>query len=208
MNIDHIQPLASGGNNNYDNLQILCKPCHYVKTKQETDNHEYFKISETHSSFNENVRNIVNSELSKVHAFVESLQLDKPSGFNSTVYTLDINRCRKNCVLNNQHRYPVFTCMDQVSKFEPTMKIKSGMYYIENDTYFPLRGNGWYREHLTKYCLEKNIIKLSDIKFVIYSSCSIKPDYFNDMVNHFEDVFNNDAKFAKKFIHRMLKTKT
>ena len=41
--------------------------------------------------------------------------------FNSTVYTLDINRCRKNCVLNNQHKYPVYTCMDQVVKFEPSM---------------------------------------------------------------------------------------
>ena len=86
--------------------------------------------------------------------------------------------------------------MDQVVKFEPSMKIKTGMYYIETDTYFPLRGNGWYRQHLTQYCLENNIIKLSEIKFVIYSSCSIKPDYFNKMVNHFEDVFNNDAKFA------------
>ena len=116
MEIDHIKPLASGGDNSYDNLQVLCKPCHFVKTKEEKDNHEYFKISETHSSFNESVREIVNSDLAKSYAFVESIHLDKPSGFNSTVYTFDINRCRKNCVLNNQHKYPVYTC--RIKKYE------------------------------------------------------------------------------------------
>ena len=33
MEIDHIKPLASGGDNSYDNLQVLCKPCHFVKTQ-------------------------------------------------------------------------------------------------------------------------------------------------------------------------------
>ena len=30
--IDHILPLALGGTNEPDNLQILCKPCHRAKT--------------------------------------------------------------------------------------------------------------------------------------------------------------------------------
>ena len=71
MEIDHIKPLASGGDNSYDNLQVLCKQCHFVKTKEEKDNHEYFKISETHSSFNEDVRKIINSDLAKSYAFVD-----------------------------------------------------------------------------------------------------------------------------------------
>ena len=65
MEIDHIKPLASGGDNSYDNLQALCKPCHFVKTQHEKNNREYFKISETHSSFDESVREIVNSDLAK-----------------------------------------------------------------------------------------------------------------------------------------------
>ena len=32
--IDHILPLALGGTNKPDNLQILCKPCHRTKTTQ------------------------------------------------------------------------------------------------------------------------------------------------------------------------------
>ena len=32
--IDHILPLALGGTNERENLQILCKPCHRAKTKK------------------------------------------------------------------------------------------------------------------------------------------------------------------------------
>ena len=32
--IDHILPLALGGINDFENLQILCKPCHQSKTSQ------------------------------------------------------------------------------------------------------------------------------------------------------------------------------
>ena len=32
--IDHILPLALGGTNEPENLQILCKPCHHSKTSQ------------------------------------------------------------------------------------------------------------------------------------------------------------------------------
>ena len=35
MHIDHITPLAAGGDNEPDNLQALCKKCHFVKTKEE-----------------------------------------------------------------------------------------------------------------------------------------------------------------------------
>ena len=29
FDIDHILPLAEGGTNHSDNLQVLCKPCHF-----------------------------------------------------------------------------------------------------------------------------------------------------------------------------------
>ena len=36
--VDHIQPLWLGGDNEIDNLQILCVSCHAKKTQQENDN--------------------------------------------------------------------------------------------------------------------------------------------------------------------------
>jgi 5-methylcytosine-specific restriction protein A len=44
--IDHIIALANNGTNDPDNLQILCKPCHFEKSKTEKDL-GYVKISET-----------------------------------------------------------------------------------------------------------------------------------------------------------------
>ena len=35
--IDHIKALANGGTNDIKNLQILCKGCHYTKTKEEAE---------------------------------------------------------------------------------------------------------------------------------------------------------------------------
>lgn len=35
LTIDHILPLFLGGDSNINNLQLLCEPCHRVKTKQE-----------------------------------------------------------------------------------------------------------------------------------------------------------------------------
>lgn len=33
--LDHITPLAAGGTNDRGNLQLLCKPCHKKKTRQD-----------------------------------------------------------------------------------------------------------------------------------------------------------------------------
>ena len=68
--IDHIKALANGGTNDLINLQILCKPCHFVKTQEESAN-GWVKESDTLSSFNSQTDKVFNSELSKVWAFVE-----------------------------------------------------------------------------------------------------------------------------------------
>ena len=46
MHVDHILPLACGGSSDDDNLQTLCKPRHFDKTKSEQE-HGYVKVSET-----------------------------------------------------------------------------------------------------------------------------------------------------------------
>jgi 5-methylcytosine-specific restriction protein A len=33
--VDHVRPLADGGTDADDNLQVLCKPCHGAKTRDE-----------------------------------------------------------------------------------------------------------------------------------------------------------------------------
>ena len=37
---------------------------------------------------------------------------------------------------------------------------------------------------MINYCIENKLIKMNDIKYVIYSSLSIKKDYYNEFINY------------------------
>ncbi len=74
------------------------------------------------------------------------------------IYTIDINKCRRNTLSNYKYNYCVFNVMDDVQVFHIYSEIIEGLFYIETDKYNPLRGNGWYYQPLTSYCLEKGII--------------------------------------------------
>ena len=112
INIDHIIPLACGGTNEPENLQILCKKCHFSKTKEEHAN-GYVKLSQTQSSFNHQTLEIFTSSLCSTNAFVETLEQDIPAKTKATqVYNFDINRCRKNMMYHSSYEFPLFTVMD------------------------------------------------------------------------------------------------
>ena len=64
-----------GGTNEIRNLQVLCKACHLIKTANEHETGQYIKISDTESTFNSQVQEIINSPLSQTHAFVEKVLL-------------------------------------------------------------------------------------------------------------------------------------
>lgn len=201
FHIDHIEPLSAGGNNSDDNLQVLCIECHFEKTKLEQEEHQYIKVSETSSSFNNQVSDIVNSELFKTFSFVEvsKSNIDK----NKKLYKIDINKSRKNAIYFNKQLYPLFTVMDQVEHFLPseTDYTKPGIYYIESSNKFPLRSNGWYSHVLTKYCIDKQIIQLSDIKYHVHSSLTIPSDYFNKFIDY---VYKHFGKYSKQIINCMI----
>jgi 5-methylcytosine-specific restriction enzyme A len=188
--IDHIKPLASGGTNEIDNLQALCKACHRDKTANENEQGLYVKFSDTESCFNNTVQEIMNSALSHAYAFVEPI---KEPLKGKKLFTIDINKCRRNILLNHKHDYCIFNVMDEPEVFEEKTKIIEGLYYIETDSYFPLRGNGWYYHSLVQYCLDNNIITKNNIKYVIYSSSTVKHDYYNGFINYCNDhILNYD----------------
>ncbi len=61
-----------------------------------------------------------------------------------TLFSIDINKCRKNILYSGEFDYCVFTVFDSVDEFNST-KIQPGLYYVESDNYMPLRGNVWYQ---------------------------------------------------------------
>ena len=89
--VDHIKPLSAGGTNHIDNLQLLCKACHKQKCKHEQEDGEYVRIIETESSYNDQVKKIMQDPMSYSYAFIESLN----SAINKKQknYHIDINKC-------------------------------------------------------------------------------------------------------------------
>jgi hypothetical protein len=116
-----------------------------------------------------------------------------------TIYTIDINKCRRNILLNHKYDYCVFNVMDDVEVFDINTEIIEGSYYIETDNYFPLRGNGWYYHSLTSYCLDNSIISRNNIKYVVYASSTLKHNYYNGFIEYCNKIVNKI--FTKIIIH-------
>jgi len=195
MNIDHVIPLCCGGSNEPENLQVLCKKCHFVKTRDEQENNQYIKVSRTLSSFNTIVRDIFNSKACHSYAFVEKVNpIYSNKTYKSDIYTFDINKCRKNQLYYSQYEYPVFSVMDFPVKFEG--RFKPGLYYVETKQYFPMRGTGWYYEPTVKYCLSENMIKEENIKYAIYATSSVPGEYFKNLIDFVYSTFGDFSKLA------------
>ena len=92
------------------------------------------------------------------------------------------------------YEYPVFTVMDSVKKYDG--ECGAGLYYIESDSYIPLRGNGWYYYPMVEYCLKEKIIESHQIKYVVLSSLSMPADYYNEFINFCYHRLGNYAKFS------------
>ncbi len=161
---DQIILLSNNGTNELSNLQALCVGCHMDKTHSEQENGQFVKFSDTESTFNNQVQEIMSSNLSSSLASVERLH---KTHMEETIYTIDINKCRRNILLNHKYGYCVFNVMDDVEVFNINSEIIEGLYYIETEKYNPLTGNGWYYHPLASYCLGKGIISRSDFRTCI-----------------------------------------
>ena len=195
--IDHIRALANGGTNDIKNLQPLCKSCHKIKCSGEHEDGSYIKINDTESSFNNQTQEIMESTLAQTHAFVEPVHFKK---IDKTIYTIDINKCRKNILYYGDLDYAVFTVFDQPTEFKDPF-IVPGLYYVESDNYIPLRGNGWYYHNMIIYCLENEIIKLDNIKYVVKSSLSLPKSYYNGFIDY---CYNNITNYEKLAVNSMI----
>ena len=187
--VDHIVPLASGGSNDEENLQALCVGCHTEKSKKEKEGGDYVIRDVTKSSFNPRVEEVYFSNLNKHWAFIESREKVK-----GKVYSKDINKCRRNIVLDNKYDWPIFTVMDDVHEFSGD--VQCGLYYVESKMGFPLRGNGWYYYPLVLYALEKKIIKMSDVRYEIIPSIKLPAHAFNELINKIVETFGDAGKVA------------
>lgn len=189
LQLDHIVPVANGGTNTKDNIQQLCKGCHYLKSRQEQED-GYIKYSDIASSFNNNVKDIFNSDVAKKWAFIEKLGDKNYCHFEKNAF--DMIKCRKNIMYYYELFWCVFTVMDDIESFDGV--VKTGFYFVESQNTFPLRGNGWYSEHMVNYCLQKCIIKMEDVKLQLIPSLTLPPDYFKAFIDEVYSKFGDMSK--------------
>ncbi len=64
-----------------------------------------------------------------------------------------------------------------------------------------MRCNGWYYHNMVVYCLQNDIIKLTDIKFVIKSSLTLKKDYYKKFIDY---CYSNIKDYNKLAINSMI----
>lgn len=193
FHIDHIKPISSGGSNERDNLQALCVSCHVEKSREEKEACEYIQTDNITSAFNIGANQLVESDNFRKVAFTQSLKEYPIENYGK--YSKDMNKCRRNLLINYKYDFPRYSVLDDVEHFDGTLGV--GFYYIDSENTFPLRKNGFYAFPMVEYCLKNNIIKLSDIKYQFKPSFSIPADYFKSFIEHLDDIFQNDG-FLKK----------
>jgi len=201
--IDHIQPLANGGTNDKENLQALCVSCHIEKSREEKEACEYIQTDNITSAFNIQALNAVESNWFRKVAFSQPIgNIDGNLFSRSGKFSKDMNKCRRNILLNYGCDFPRYSVLDDIEKFDG--KLETGFYYLETDNTFPLRKNGFYSYPIVSYCLKENIINTSDIKYQFKSSFKIEADYFNGFVEHLDAIFEDDVFLKKLAINSLV----
>ena len=178
-------------NQSFTQLIMQLKKRHYEQDNKEQG---FLKCSETESSFNSITKSIFDSSLYGSYAFIESICNKIPKKMtNNKIYSIDINKCRKNILYYQNYNYPLFTVMDKPIEYKG--QTGAGLYYVETAQYFPFRGFGWYSYPLIKYGLDNDLIKSEEIKYVVESSLEVPHDYFNKFIDYLYDNIN-EAKLS------------
>lgn len=100
----------------------------------------------------------------------------------------------------------VFTPTDEVEIYDGSY-IQTGMYFIETDNWFPLKGNGWYFDDVIEKALKYNIITKENIKYQISPSYTLKQDHFKTFVDNVYKLFTTPKEAINGFIGMLGKSK-
>ena len=197
--VDHKRPLANGGNNSRDNLQILCKSCHFDKSREEKENDEYSFSLDFESCVNLQTMEVLKSKLFTKVGFTmavgEPMDSFYYNEFKFKTFCSDLNKCRRNILLHSKDSYCVYSVLDNIEPFDG--KVEDGFYYIETECNLPLRGNGFYSKPLVDYCLKLELITKDNIKNQWKPSSTIKQDYFKPFIEHMLNIFQDSEKAQK-----------
>jgi hypothetical protein len=150
--IDHIEPIASGGTNDITNLQCLCISCHREKTTGEHNNSKYRMHEKAESVFNEFVRkHVIETPHFKSLQFVENVNEDIYSKSNENeLDEFDYERkgAKPKCENNLSKYFNIKTHANKTTTKKPT-------------------NNGIQKADMTK--CRRNLLLNYKYKFPVYS---------------------------------------
>lgn len=209
-NIDHKKPLANGGSNRRDNLQALCVTCHMKKTEEENNMYQY------EAPYMSTVNNYVYKLIQKKTAFHRVQMVDywtkemkqKYSNHNNintfekhsknwytNIHSLDLCKCRRNIMMHSPYEWPVYSCLDNIEKYDKNYPLKCGMYYVsvnleelrkqfnEQDLIILNQGSLFYSKPIVEYMIELGLITLNNIKYQYIPSRTISSEIFKQMID-------------------------
>ena len=93
----------------------------------------------------------------------------------------------------------MYTPTDEVKHFDGA--IDTGLYYVETNNYFPLKGNGWYFDDTVEKAIKYKLINQGNIIYQLKPSFTLKPNHFegfvHDVYSKFEPTHDKSGgKFA------------
>ena len=112
----------------------------------------------------------------------------------------DINKQYTNILCNcDGFGWSLYTPTDEVKHFDGA--IDTGLYYVETNNYFPLKGNGWYFDDTVEKAIKYKLINQGNIIYQLKPSFTLKPNHFegfvNDVYSKFEPTHDKSGgKFA------------
>ena len=138
--LDHIKPLSTGGKDELENLQILCKICHSQKSEEERLNGMYRK-----SLFSELSSDVLDLFMSAPKPKQLVVGDGKPSCFE-----IDTIGCRSNCLKYNCDPLPIACVVDHIVPGSHTCEdpdfyfIDAGEALDDPIEALPYLGPNWY----------------------------------------------------------------
>jgi hypothetical protein len=111
------------------------------------------RVNEFSSCFNTEINKLIDTDYFRKCAFTEKLS-DRSLPFNENAYCIDINKCRRNLLINYSYDFCKFSVLDNIEPFNGT--VVDGLYYMECVNKLPLRGNQFYSRPLIEYALSQH----------------------------------------------------
>ena len=196
--VDHVVPLMNAVGE--QTFQILCPPCHTLKTWNSQTPIENCLAS----VFNTDVwKNYVESPPPKALVFEAHDVSGKP-------LLLDVRKCRAQCLKESPHDFPVFSPLDQIevaqqklydlAYVDKPVKFKCGQNLLRM---LPYQGGGWVTKPALEYLLSTSKIGWQHVKYGITATSHIKRDFLKKPLEQIAQAWG-DHPNAKRCINAML----